>query len=270
MNKEYLHQFEDNQIERRLLSLENIPKVEGILEGKIKKLILFEKKYLSGDVDIGDYLSVDKVIDMAPSIYRKVDNYLGVRDITNPILSFENVNILDLGLLFLPKVLPKVLVKKPTNDLYYPALKRIVLIPCRRKYESVGALVHEYTHHIQNEIFPKPFFRKNGIFKEGHATGTTRQILERYSKEKDSEIFSDTIAYDVICLRRSYLWMCKKLGQKPNEELLKSKSPLKYIENVHYNKLEKPSIHEIGNTAFLIYEQLYGKDIYRQIIKGEF
>lgn len=122
-----------------------------------------------------------------------------------------------------------------------------------------GALIHEYTHHVQSKIMGKKFCKSN-IFVEGHARGVTRQICSEYALETENPTYREmSCIFDFNELSMVYISMCKKLRVRLHPDLI--------IPDLFFYE---PGHHARGNTLMLIKEIRDGSDIYKKMIHGEY
>lgn len=122
----------------------------------------------------------------------------------------------------------------------------------------IPTLAHEYAHYLQDVQYD--YGRASiGSAIEGHARGVERIISEHYAESEDNPAY----LYDVTCLtahelKKSYLWVSKKLKKEPRKSL--AKKPL---------FVKKPGPHAMGNATFYVLEQFHGRDIYKRFLKRD-
>ena len=109
------------------------------------------------------------------------------------------------------------------------------------------------------------------IFLEGHAIGTHKQhVALRCEKEDNEAYLYNRAQYNVSELRSAYLCLCSDLEIKPRRSLLQNNLINTLRKDKELMIVKNASSHSIGNALFSIYEAIHGKDIYRQMIHGEF
>lgn len=300
-----MSEIENLNMKRRLLVVDNILAIEDLLDRESQRLERLQKLKGRDRLYIDDKVSPEELRELFPQICTKVDNFLGVQNgevptfgyynllkpglMTTPILlgytlsavqianalihifTHQNVGIshwLCLGvgaMLFELTGVSHSLVK---SNGYNQLFKKITLKRVART-DLIPAAGHEYTHRIQhkNNIFKD----KHEIFMEGHARGVEKQLADDYCEREDNEAFLYGISdINVGELKSAYLWMCEKLGQKPREILLKTKTSRDSDESLYRSNNMEPTPHAIGNSLFSIYESLKGRKIYNHMIHGDF
>ena len=309
MDAKYRSEIENSCLKRRLLIVDNVPAIEDILDKESQRLGRLQNLKEDGRLDFGDTVSSDELRELFPQICKEVDTFLGIQEsgvpncryyhlfrpglMTTPILVLYTLSALQVtsaltsfstdqnpdtnhllghlfsagagATLFYTAAAFHAIVKKPRYD----TLSQKINLERVARTELIPAAGHEYTHHIQwrNGIRSN---RKHDIFMEGHAQGVEKQLADNYREREDNEAFLYvTSSRTVNEFKSAYLWMCKKLGLKPRESLLETKTSRDRAErrrSIH----REPSSHALGNALFSIYEALKGRGIYKQMIHGEF
>lgn len=161
----------------------------------------------------------------------------------------------------------------------YNSLTQTIIVPADlgsygRRAELAYILAHEYAHHVQ-KIFGMghDFSRRLNFFKEGFAIGVQAHIAKIYSvRENNGAFLFGTLDEMVGAMQGVYIWLTRQLeapfikrpkwaktSRRPFEPMLGRESSVK-----------TPSVHALGCVLFLLFESLYGVQIYGDILRGEF
>jgi len=156
------------------------------------------------------------------------------------------------------------------KDTYIPLFGGLVSLAKNKRCNLIPSAGHEYTHHVQKNHIKREILdnikRTFSMFDEGHARGVQEYLARTYAEKEDNPAFLyDTLDTKVGELKRTYKWICKKLGVQKRESLLKTKSS-----RDGSKRISKPSKHALGNTFFSIYEAKRGPQIYDNILHGTF
>lgn len=302
LDSNYKSQLENSLMKNRLLKKENICILEELLNRDSQKLEKLQKIEKNGKLNFGDKVSSEELKELFPKICSEVNSFLNVQDIKIPRFGYYNLfsqkmspssplgfysvsainfasfasslfagdpspeNILFGGLTLAIAIYVHGVSK---NSNYSSDRVNLERVP---RTELIPVAAHEYTHHIQKEKGLSTIIsKKPTIFKEGHARGIERQISENYAQREDNEAFTyDLLNENVGEFKSAYIWMCEKLSYKPIKSLLKTKTNRDDDESTNHLIFSEPTSHAIGNALFSIYEASQGKEIYNQMIHGDF
>ncbi len=295
MDRNYVLGFGDRQLEKKLLSLDNVSIVENLLYNSSEELRRLQSLKKAGKLDFGSQISSEELKVLAPKIFGEVDNFLDVRLDKAPqfgyynLFGFDKQSLFNLGMYgILSSLAINSAVQSIQRDMnhlvcsllwaslglglrwresflkefcYDQVFNKITLEKVARA-NLIPLFAHEYSHHVQHE---KGFLQDGcSAFLEGHARGIGRHLSQEYGKKEGNEAFLFwELDRNVSGLKSTYPWMCRIVGKYPVKNLLE-------IETESYINDSNPSAHALGNTFFSIYETLYGKDIYKDVINGRF
>ncbi|MFC1768729.1 hypothetical protein ACFLZX_03100 [Nanoarchaeota archaeon] len=275
-------------MKRRLLDVNNILPIEDLLATESLKLDKLQRQKEGGDLTSEKVVSRTELQDLAPEVCHTVEDLLGV-EVTNrppiryfslirpglpeltiiysyslsishakkslePLLtgqiSVENIFYATMSLAPFALVAFTHYILKDSN---YQTFWERINIKKGPRTKVIPSVAHEYTHHIQNKDDAIP--RKSTIFREGQARQIEAKVAEIYCERECNEAF----LYDVQDLRvgelkSTYLWLCQKFGKVPKQSLLSIKT------SMDTEKDQSP--HSLGNTLFLLYPTLTGKEFY--------
>lgn len=158
------------------------------------------------------------------------------------------------------------------NEQTYDSFTNSINLKKEKRSEVIPTIGHEYAHCVQaqSDLGPSIDYEFD-IFREGHARGVERYISNKYKdKEGNEEFFDGILDMTVGEMKSVYVWMCKKLGIKPKESLLKTRTSRDFDEKGHRVLRREPTSHAIGNTLFCLYEATKGSSIYKDMLKGNF
>ncbi len=248
MDEEYKLQFENQAIKRRLLNLENLPILEDLLDKsaqqfkRVRNIKNLYKKFTR-------IVKEDELDNLAYKVYGKVDDFLDFESYERPAILFESGGC---------------------TSFYHPG-QSLITVHTLLRAELIPIAGHEYAHHVHFcqglEYVPRE------IFMEGHARGVQKHIAESYSQKEGNEAFLYDISEKTIHeLANAYGWLCKRLNKIPKDSLLKMDVYSDILEMFRGGTFgdREPSNHALGNAFCSIYESLHGKDIYKQMVHGEF
>lgn len=134
---------------------------------------------------------------------------------------------------------------------YQPVLFEQIVINTDIREMMIEVLSHEYTHHIQKKSGLSN--KVGGVFREGHARGVQRKVVEHYASQNDASMilfYSRAIPEK----HRAYEWAIQETGL-----------PLR-ISATSGRKNGTPSPHAKGHAFFAIKEEQYGPSIYRMAL----
>jgi len=295
MDENYKSEIEDSKMIDRLLVVDNLPIIEGLLEEESQELKRLRKLKGDNKLNFGGKVSLEEFEELSPQIYTEVDDFLKVERNSMPSIRYGglsekalNLSTFAGGLFGASLITTSYLLATQNPDIaksllalgsislvvtsgllsygffnprgsYYNHSSRKINLEKIIRTGLIPTAGHEYTHFIQST---RGLSTKHSIFLEGHARGVQRQLSEHYREKEDNEAFLwDISNLNVEELKTTYRWMCRKLKQQPKESLLQVRTA--------YNGT-KPECHSLGNTLFLIYEAHEGTDIYAQMIEGDF
>lgn len=291
-------------MKKRLLVEDNIPAIEDLLDKESQRLEKLKVLKKNKKLNLGDKVSAKELEELFPNICKEVDEFLGIQE--GKVPKFEYFDLMKPGLKTTPLLslyvlstlftagnliyffasqnsdisylqdaavgamffsFAKVLHSLETSN-YNLGSQKITLekLPRTKLITTAG---HEYTHSVQdiNGLASK----KYSIFVEGHAIGVEKYLAEKYKEREDNEAFLYGIMESTVGeFKSAYQWMCKNLGKTPKKSLLKIKTIKDDYEGLKRLIFRNPSSHAIGNALFSIYEAKHGKNIYKEIIHGNF
>ena len=287
MDKSYLKQIKNKNLEKILLSEDNIPIVEHLLYLQSQELQRLKKLKEDDKLDFGKKYSRKQLKELFPIVKNKVDSFLNVNNISNPRvdyfsitspesllggpgfsvfggavligggIGFKETYFLQAGAISIFNCILQIYLRN--NDHYHPLFKNINL-SYKERAKIIPTLGHEYTHHIQRITINKYRRGVYEIFREGHARGIERYISNLFRESEDNEAFLyDITNINVRELKNVYKWLCKKFELSPNEALLNVKGiyDTKFLDN-----------HAKGNVLFYIQETKKGPQVYNDAIHG--
>ncbi len=304
MDDNYKATLKDPLMKERLFRIENIDAIEDILDREIRELNRLERLEQNGKLDFGETLSLLELRETFPGVCTEVNSILQIPNQDTPQIEyFKLINNKPLSYYILAKytlsaasyitgvvamhtgwnsdftkfylfggfiqfvlgILTHVHLK---GSSYSRSSKKVVLDE-KKEVNAVSASGHEYVHFIQDkEEIPLNNFQ---IFLEGHAIGTHKQhVALRCEKEDNEAYLYNRAQYNVSELRSAYLCLCSDLEIKPRRSLLQNNLINTLRKDKELMIVKNASSHSIGNALFSIYEAIHGKDIYRQMIHGEF
>lgn len=264
MDKEYLAQYSDANIQRLLLDGRNIRLLETILReesAKFCELRAQKQKLFENDTPVmkpaTDYFEnrcneILACVDLVEKIAREVDSTLAVDNIPEPTIQFEF----------------------DANDLHNFRCNShtLILNPLAPNRMFTPYTAHEYTHHIQYHKGTEP--EKNKFFAEGHARGVQRAIAQKHAAEENNSAFLyETTRCGLAEFKRTYEKICKVAGVKRKRKLLNVQTRLEHS-GAWYNILRfftQPTHHHArGHTFFYLHEKTFGQNIYGDILHGNY
>ncbi len=280
-----------NPILKKLLQPESISVLELILEQDVALLGRLQKKQDDGVLVRNEPLSLEDYHSCFPVLKTKIDNFLGVQDISTPQLYEHSTNtkykyyglgagvmaggvllglyvdhhlIPTTSLSLIPLVMGHIKHQGDDCEGTY-VFGKIEINDLKRPREQILPIVgHEYVHHIQREkgllSLLDLIIRLNSterlMLLEGHACGVQRYLADQYAQEQDNEAF---LYYnrllDVPKLKRLYTWLCDQSGKKPLP---------KFEEKGFRSGLE---VHAVGLGYFLVQEHDNGLSAYADWLK---
>ncbi len=284
MNKKYLAQIKNSNLQKLLLKESNIPIIEDLLDVKIQRLITIKK---NKNLDFGNKVcSKEELDEIFPKVKKDVDNFLDskksdmpsygycqyfniFKQIKNPIKIYKTFSISKRIKSSINICLFNLLVSSGTN---YNSFLESISLKKTRRVDMINNIIHEYDHHIQNKSILKNVFSKQySFFEEGHAIGVERHLAEFYRKQEDNNAFIYKILNRTISeIKATYMWMCWKLEKPIRKSLLKNMTPIESFEISKILTLGEPTNHAKGNTFFSVYETKYKKQIYKDTIHENF
>jgi len=105
------------------------------------------------------------------------------------------------------------------------------------------------------------------LFHEGHAKGIQRIISGQYFKNSGNEAYlHDVSKTDLMELKKTYNWLCKKNKLHPKSELSTSKV-FKGTNKLFYHMFGSSERHVKGSAFFYLLEQEQGNDVYKNILR---
>jgi hypothetical protein len=298
MDSDYKAKIKDEPLKKLLLQKENIPRLEDILNRDSQEFERLRKLEEGGKLDFGGTIPSNKLGEVVPPVFSDVDNFLGISQEKTPKYGYfslikpgfgtailaayalhayktvELVNDIASGqfygaedilgtFLIISGIAQAVLCHNLLSSTSFNSVSKGITLERWPRNKLIPAVGHEYAHFVQGSSGLGLSKLDSTVFKEGHARGVQKYLSGLYQEREDNEAFLyDVLKMSVPEFRDTYKWMCRKLGQKPNESLLKRKDV--------WDKGGTPSEHAIGNTLFSIYENDLGDGIYSQMVKGEF
>ena len=249
--------IENPELIESLLQPENLSALEHLLEENSKELKRLKKLKRKGEIDFGKSFVESDIIEVFPKVMQDVDLFLGSDDVSVPACRY--FTLLDAIYSYVP-------IHCPAYDYQFKMVEMRKL----RKIQSIIALSHEYTHHVQGErmLFDG---KMSSMFKEGHAMGVHTHMAKNYSEQEGNEAFLLYIHdLSVKQLKKTYNWMCKTKGEAEIQSLLKNVSSGKENKLSHLLFSREPTSHALGNTIFSIAELKHGPKIYKETLNGNF
>ncbi len=300
---EYVEQIKDNCMKDKLLIHDNIPALEGLLDSNGQDLIRLQKLKRENKLNFGKKVAKEELHELLPKICYDINEFLGVNPgspefsyfslfkptlpalpalwfygnstlyFTRAALSLANDKNLDTalrdiwdGLLF---AINGAILHKLVSQPYYNIGLEKVNLERAKKTKLIPIAGHEYAHHVQN--IEGLLVAKSHIFSEGHSRGVQKYLAKKYAQEEGNEAFLyDTLDVSVGEFKSAYRWMCKKLNQKLSKSLLKIRTSRDLDEGIARSIIRRPTSHALGNALFSIYQEIYGDEIYKQMMHREF
>ena len=272
MTEDYLQQFKNEELNRRLLHRDNVPAIEEMLHEESQRLQHLQELERSGRLDFGPRIRRRDLKPILGEVKKEVDDFLGVGDVVPPRCSFYNSDIITSGRFLSPQIsLTSVTSVLMNREPCYDFASKTIHPGRKRKYKkrsaSIPLLAHEYAHHIQNV---KGMVRRElNVFGEGHARGVQRHVSNVYAEREDNEAYLLDIV-DKNCgeLKGVYEWMCPKFGVTLRRSLLTTQTS--GVDGIIFLLLYgEPSFHARGNAFFYMLERERGSQIYGEAVRGE-
>lgn len=136
---------------------------------------------------------------------------------------------------------------------------------------ATPSLAHELTHQVCMErgLLKE---RKNPI-AEGFARGVEREIARAFAERYGNPLYmNEPVKQTVMELKDAYLLVCEMQGLKPRESLVGIDAPMRR-EGILRNKFLYGFFarhYSTGVAAVCIGESKRGREVYREIVKGDF
>jgi hypothetical protein len=159
----------------------------------------------------------------------------------------------------------------PLGSMYNQKTKKMTL-GNKPEAELIPAFAHELDHHILSELgVPYNVFSgKNKsviLFHEGHAQGVQRIASDQYFGYTGNEAYLyGSSKADLIVLKKTYKWLCKKTGQKPKSEFVTS-DVFVGGDRLYYSMIGSSERHMRGSAFFYLLEQEQGKSVYKDTLR---
>jgi len=292
---DYLVQIQNKNLLELFYNKKNVEPLEELLNSAAKDLEKLKKS--ENNLDFGENHKEKDLVSLLDEIKTDVDDFLDIKGITKPDCEYPKMfrprhynecSRMFFKLSFFPGLiglasipiagfdffsftlimstpflwtfgLPMALMEKLITESHYHPAADLIIMEKSKKAITIPILAHEYTHHVQDQIWVGADYEDTSIFMEGQAIGVQRHISNLYRKKEDNEAFMYHISKrNVYEFRSSYKAMCKKLKIEPKKSLLDEK---KFIFS---------SPHMFGNSLFSIYEAEKGPGIYKEMINGDF
>ncbi|MBU4242154.1 MAG: hypothetical protein KKA65_04110 [Nanoarchaeota archaeon] len=274
----------NKELIKLLCDKENIPILEHIIERDGKEFERLKQLKEKGLINLGEKVRKKEFKDICYEIKAEVDGLLDIQNTILPKTKQRTFFSNDLGL-FLAYIATPALIKSGRlsdvlfmglaitmvklsmyNSSYHYIFKRIKITK-QDKYLTKIIFAHEYTHFLQHKILNCDF-QKHKMFTEGHAIGVEKTLVNLCSEpeQKDNFLYSE-LKQRFSGLKQAYYSLCDRLNVKCHESLLNIDKPFG-------NKLKRFFkrgsflYHDAGNALFQIYEEIHGKDIYKQILQA--
>jgi len=157
------------------------------------------------------------------------------------------------------------------GSMYNPKNKKMMLGQ-NPEATVVPTFAHELDHHVLSEVgVPYQAFSKSEksytLFQEGHAQGVQRVISKQFFEGRRNEAFLyDSSKLDLIMLKKTYGWLCKKNKLQPKTELATGKT-FKGMNRVFYSLFDSSERHVRGSAFFYLLEQEQGTDVYKNTLR---
>jgi hypothetical protein len=306
MNATFKAEITNQSLQEKLLKKENIPALEYLLN---KSSIKFERLNAlknENKLDFGNIVPSKKLKDLVPNICSEVNLFLELEQKNRSNYGYFNIlkpGILPTSILtsysacaiVIGSTLHSLLTDNPDVDMSsgvvslvallvttnthlnaktnrYNALLKTITLEKAPRQKLIVSFAHEYAHNVQhNSGIPVIPAMKYSIFSEGHARGIEKHIAQHYAEREDNEAFLfDSLDITVGEIKSAYQWITKNFGLIPNQELLRTKSSRDYTEETYRELFKKPTSHAMGNALFSIFEARMGKEIYKEMIHGNF
>ena len=300
---DYIDKIKNPYMTSRLLVRDNICALEELLDINGQELKRLKTLKRENKLDFGSKVTPEELSELLPKICSDVNEFLGVNSgspefsyfklfkltpLALPVLMFYGLSAVHFTdavfALALNKNLDKALhgvreglrfgiigacFHKMVSQPYYNGASERVNLEHVKRTKLIPIAGHEYAHHVQNT--EGLLVAKSNIFSEGHARGVQKHMAEKYAQEEDNEAFLyaglDTTVGE---FKSSYIWMCKKLEQKPKKSLLKIRTGRDADEGITRLIVQRPTSHALGNALFSIYQDICGDGIYKQMVHREF
>lgn len=272
----------------------NIEVLEEIVNERAQRYLRLQRE--KEKYDFGQRLTPKKLSELAGEVIRETNGFLGISDPPPANLSMfylpeelkygvrvalgvftlgtlvelgDGLTTKDLqtaglfGLIFGAGVIIHGL-KDHADSTFFPYQKTIRIAE-RRTVPTIGAIAHEYTHHLQyaTQLSNQ---RKNPIV-EGHARGVEGIVTALFAQKYDNWAYAfdhaERIAKET---KDAYLFVCEQRGINLRPAL--ANLPIPNIRGFLYNLLGHH--YSIGVAAMSIAERKYGNKVYRDVLKNDF
>ncbi len=298
MDKDYLKQFSNENVEKLLLQPSAIPILEDILNREINLYSKLKDKRLN----FGKVPSPQELFPLLEETKPEVDEFLGVSEIKNPGIQYhsqnENILLLSLGIgisggigscvitkglyfgfealdyvfiatsLFISAFGSAGIYYNNTRPSEYSPEKGISLKKQKREL-IIPVIAHEYTHHVQKEKgFP---YEKFECLREGQARSVQNAIALKWMEEDNPSSLCGNIVYNLPEVRSVYFWSAEKNRRTPNPYLCEEQESKydKFLRD-RLRKQGKPTEHALGNAFFSTLEAREGTGIHKEIMAGRY
>ena len=157
------------------------------------------------------------------------------------------------------------------GSMYDPKKNKMML---GRNPEAVliPTVAHEFDHHAlhKNGVPYGVFSGKNKsfvYFHEGHAQGVQRVVSKQHFEQtgNDGYLYGSS-KIDLVVLKKTYKWYCKKNDQKPKTTLATGKI-FKGINKLFYYSFDSSERHVKGSAFFYLLEQEQGNSVYKNTLR---
>jgi len=305
VNQFVVDNFSNAQIEETLLS-RDIASLEDAIEVEQDKFIRLQDLKRKDELDFGLRPKEINLQQVYFDLKRDITSLLGVSpNIPDPkfrmnssfnfpavgLTLMEGTGLLHLGvcslaILYSVDISPESLVMAVNHvalgevgrraslkfgSMYNPKNKKMMLSQ-NPEATVIPTFAHELDHHVLSEVgVPYGVFsgknKSYTLFHEGHAQGVQRVISRQFFEGGKNEAFLyDSSKLDLMMLKKTYGWLCKKNKLQPKTELATGKT-FKGMNKLFYYSLDSSERHVRGSAFFYLLEQEQGKSVYKNTLR---
>jgi len=143
-----------------------------------------------------------------------------------------------------------------------------ITIGDKRESVAVQILSHEYTHHLQRQIWGISRMLDTFWLAEGHARGVQQHVSHSFAEAAENPAY-ELLTLKMILpeLKKAYVGACKSIGVRPAASLMNSRGGDRVLDP---RVAMGHKTRGIGLAVFSIVEEKGGLDVYKDALKGDF
>ncbi|PIN68936.1 hypothetical protein COV93_07385 [Candidatus Woesearchaeota archaeon CG11_big_fil_rev_8_21_14_0_20_43_8] len=259
MDARYKNRFRYHRLHQLFLKAENIPILEDILSTEGARLQRLRDQKHSDLLRFGKIPKEEELIDILRLVKKRVDAMLDLNQVRPCKIRYWNLLDLTNNPISIGKK------HQELSSVAWYSSNMITIKPTALEH-LVPIIAHEYTHHIQYEIFGDIHGESWKAFKEGHARALVRHFSNAIARDECSEEYCYKMQNRTVnTLLEAYRHLCSTNGHTASRALLSIPTEKQIIP-----LLGRTIDKAIGLGLFLIIEQDKGQEMYRDMLQGTF